>query len=310
MTVEQRPDQTTTHAPLSRVVGDRAAELREDPELIGRLLSEPATRVLVVSGASVPLATKTPPALHLMTVAETGLETADFTGYLGRDATGTHILLAAVPDTAELATPAGWGEMRLVGGELSPEDADLGVTAVALARWHRLGSFCPACGAKAELRQAGWSRSCTGCGRLHFPRTDPAVIVAVTDAQDRLLLGHNSLWPEGVYSLFAGFVEAGESLEAAVVREIFEEAGVAVHDIEYGSSQSWPYPQSIMVGFFARVADADTARPDGTEILSVRWFTREELNDAMVGRGDIRIPASASIARSLIDQWHAGTARP
>lgn len=309
MTVELRPDQTTTHAPLSRVVGDRAAELREDPELFTRLLADPQTRVLVVSGASVPLAQASPPALHLMTFAETGLTPAAVTGYLGRSAAGVHILLAGVHDTADFTTPGGWGEMRLVGGELSPEDADLGVTAVALARWHRVAPFCPACGAKAELRQAGWSRECTGCGRLHFPRTDPAIIVAVTDDQDRLLLGHNSMWPEGVYSLFAGFVEAGESLEAAVVRETFEEAGVAVHDIAYGSSQAWPYPQSIMVGFFARAADADSARPDGAEILSVRWFAREELDEAMAGRGPIRIPASASIARSLINQWHAGAAQ-
>lgn len=309
MTVEQRPDHTTTQGPLSRVVGDRAAELREDPELIARLLADPATRTLVVSQASVPLAQASPPSLHLMTIAETGLEAAAFTGYLGRDAAGSHILLAGIRDTADVPTPGGWGEMRLVGGELSPEDADLGVTAVALARWHRVAPFCPACGAEAELRQAGWSRECSGCKRLHFPRTDPAVIVAVTDDQDRLLLGHNALWPEGVYSLFAGFVEAGESLEAAVVRETFEEAGVAVHDIAYGSSQAWPYPQSIMVGFFARAAKAESARPDGAEILSVRWFTRAELDDAMVGRGSIRIPASASIARSLIDQWHAGTAR-
>ena len=309
MTTQQRPDQTTSRAPLSRVVGDRAAELREEPELISRLVADPATRVLVVNHASIPLAAAATPALHLATVAETGLDEAAFTGYLGRDASGTHVLLAAVRDQAEFAGPGGWGEMRLVGGELSPEHADLGVTGVALARWHRLGGFCPACGAVAELRQAGWSRECTGCGRQHFPRTDPAVIVAITDDQDRILLGNNALWPKSTYSLFAGFVEAGESLEGAVVRETFEEAGITVVDIEYAASQAWPYPQSLMVGFFARAASAEAAQADGTEILTVRWFSREDLDDAIAGRGDIRIPASASVARALIDQWHSGGSR-
>ncbi|MCB1297660.1 MAG: NAD(+) diphosphatase [Microthrixaceae bacterium] len=309
MTTQQRPDQTTSRAPLSRVVGDRAAQLREDPELMPRLLADPATRVLVVNNASVPLADADAPVLHLATVAETGLDAAAFTGYLGRDASGTHVLLAAVRDQAEFPSPGGWGEMRLVGGELSPEHADLGVTGVALARWHRVGGFCPACGAAAELRQAGWSRECTGCGRQHFPRTDPAVIVAITDDQDRILLGNNALWPKSTYSLFAGFVEAGESLEAAVVRETYEEAGVTVVDIEYAASQAWPYPQSLMVGFFARAASAEAAQADGTEILTVRWFSREDLDDAIAGRGDIRIPASASVARALIDQWHSGGSR-
>lgn len=308
MTVEQRPDQTTTHAPLSRVVGDRAAELREDPEFMTKLLADPATRVLVVNGASVPLTDAPTPTLSLASVAETGFAPSAFTGYLGRDAAGTHILLAAVGDQSELTGPHAWGEMRLVGGELSAEDADLGVTAVALARWHRVAPFCPACGSPTELRQAGWSRHCTGCARQHFPRTDPAVIVAITDDEDRLLLGHNALWPKGVYSLFAGFVEAGESLEGAVVRETFEEAGVSVVDIKYSASQAWPYPQSIMVGFFARAANAEAARADGVEILSVRWFSRADLDDAIAGHGDIRIPASASVARSLIDQWHSGNA--
>ncbi len=309
MTVQQHPDQTTTTAPLSRVVGDRAAELREEPGLLPRLLADPTTLILAVHGTRVPLADDAVPVLHFATLADTTIDPSSITGYLGRDASGTHVLLAGIRDEAEVAAPGGWAEMRIIGGGLSAEDADLGVTGVALARWHYAAPFCPACGGATELRQAGWSRECGGCGRLHFPRTDPAVIVAVTDDQDRLLLGRNAAWPEGRYSLFAGFVEAGESLEATVVRETFEEAGVSVVDIAYGASQAWPYPQSLMVGFFARAESAEAARADGTEIATVRWCTHDEIDEALAGRGQITVPGSASIARSLIEQWHAGTAR-
>ncbi|MGB4777017.1 NAD(+) diphosphatase, partial [Microbacterium sp.] len=207
-----------------------------------------------------------------------------------------------------------WGALRAVGGDLPAVDAGIFVEAVALGGWLVGAPFCPACGARTLVRNAGWSRNCPDCGREHFPRTDPAVIVAVTSPdRSRLLLGKNALWADrNMYSTFAGFVEAGESLEATIVREVHEEAGVTVRDLEYRGSQAWPYPRSLMLGFHATAADPEAARPDGEEIVDVRWFGRDELADALAGaratdrpgsEPGFALPGSASIARRLIADW-------
>jgi len=160
------------------------------------------------------------------------------------------------------------------------------------------------------LADAGWSRRCPSCGRQHFPRTDPAVIVAITSAVDPdiLLLGTNALWDANHFSCFAGFVEAGESLESAVRREVAEESGITVATAEYRGSQAWPYPRSLMLGFLATAADDDAARADGDEIAALRWFTRDEIGAGLEGEGDVVLPGTASIAHRLIRDWHAGTA--
>src|SRR5262249_48347826 len=155
------------------------------------------------------------------------------------------------------------------------------VHAVALANWHARHRFCPNCGHETEVASAGHVRRCPSCGLEHYPRTDPAVIVLVTDADDRALLGHNPAWPPGRVSTLAGLVEPGESAEMAVVREIAEEAGVVLTDVTYLGSQPWPFPWSLMLGFTARAVDPGTTRPDGEEISELRWFTREELADAL-----------------------------
>ena len=179
------------------------------------------------------------------------------------------------------------------------------MVAVSLGRWLTGHGFCPVCGGRATLHQAGWSRRCEACGREHFPRNDPAVIVAITDPdRRRLLLGANAAWGGRMHSCFAGFVESGESLETALAREILEEAGVRVTDLRYVRSQPWPYPHSLMLGFEATAVDPDEARPDGSEIVSVRWFTREEIGAALEGRGDIGLPGPASIAYALIRGWY------
>ncbi len=171
-------------------------------------------------------------------------------------------------------------------GDLPADEAEILGTAVALAGWLRDAAFCPACGTHTLVRQAGWSRHCPNCGREHFPRTDPAVIVLVSSADDpnRVLLGANAAWGGSRYSCFAGFAEAGESLEATVAREVFEEAGVRLTDIEYRGSQVWPYPRSLMLGFRARAIRDDEARADGAEIADVRWFDRSEVGAAFGAR--------------------------
>ncbi|GFZ93071.1 NAD(+) diphosphatase [Nesterenkonia alkaliphila] len=220
--------------------------------------------------------------------------------------------VVAVPATTPPAGPPGaldqtslsWEDLRRVGHQLPAVEAKLLTHAAALTGWHASAAFCPGCGGVTEPRSSGWARSCMNCDAEHFPRTDPAVITAVTDADDRLLLGSAVLWDVRRYSTFAGFVEAGESLEDAVVREVKEEAGVTVDRVEYVSSQAWPFPRSLMIGFFGRTRDVEAAA-DLEEIREVRWFTRQELHDC-VSRGSITLPARSSISRGLIERWYGG----
>ncbi|MFN3950105.1 NAD(+) diphosphatase [Microbacterium sp.] len=232
--------------------------------------------------------------------------------FLGRDARGVAVVLAVLSDGApeSVVADAEWAPLRAVGGDLPEGEAELLTTAAALAGWLRDAAFCPACGARTELRHAGWSRHCPVCGREHFPRTDPAVIVLVRSAtdDDRILLGANAAWGGSRYSCFAGFAEAGESLEDAVRREVGEESGVRLHEIEYRGSQAWPYPRSLMLGFRARVVDDAEARPDGDEIVEVRWFDRDEVGAALRGEGAAQLPGAASIAHRLIVDWYRGVA--
>lgn len=284
---------------------DRRAEERPDVALLSRLRDDASTRVLVAHGDAAPMT----PGGELALVAPPEVPADAVWAFLGRDADGAGLLLAAFDPARErpLDPVGGWGALRVVAGELPAGQASTFVTAVALGRWLTDAAYCPACGARTEERDSGWSRHCPSCGRQHFPRTDPAVIVAVTspDDPDVLLLGSNALWGENRYSCFAGFAEAGESLEDAVVREVGEEAGVDVVDVQYRGSQGWPYPRSLMLGFRASAAAPADARPDGEEIVAVRWFTRVEIGDALAGRGELRLPGRSSIAHRLISEWHA-----
>ncbi|GAA4188916.1 NAD(+) diphosphatase [Microbacterium oryzae] len=287
---------------------DRSAEERDASGLLDSVAADPATRVLVVRGDAAPVL-DTPdgaPVLALAEVADVGGR--PHWAFLGRGDDGAAVLLAAVPADAEpLGAETSWRSIREVGALLARTQLDALVVGVALGRWLVEAPFCPACGTLTVLAQAGWSRHCPGCGREHFPRTDPAVIVAITSADgERLLLGANAAWKGRMYSCFAGFVEAGESLETTVHRELQEEAGVRVDHIRYLGSQPWPYPRSLMLGFLASAVDDDEARADGTEILDVRWFTREEIGEAFAGRGPIALPGAVSIAHGLIRAWYEG----
>ncbi|WOF24460.1 NAD(+) diphosphatase [Microbacterium betulae] len=286
---------------------DRSAGERDAPGLLDDAIADVATRVLVVRGDRALLREAGGPALDLVDVASVP-EDARW-AFLGRGPSGEAVLLAAFPaQGAELfEPPRAWGAVRDVGALLPSEELDTLVAAVGLGRWLVDAPFCSACGSPTTTRQAGWSRLCDGCGREHFPRTDPAVIVAITSADgERLLLGANAAWQGRMYSCFAGFVEAGESLETTVHRELREEAGVRVDRIRYLGSQPWPYPRSLMLGFHAAAVVDEEARPDGTEIVDVRWFTREEIGEGLEGRGGVGLPGPVSIAHRLIRAWYEG----
>lgn len=290
---------------LARATVDRSAEERTREGLLEELRADPTSRVLPVHGDRAPL-NPAADAPALLLVAPGQIAAGAHWAFLGRDATGAALLLATVAAADEPPVDAAeWGTLREIGGDLSPAESALLVEAVALGRWLLDAPFCPACGGRTIVRTAGWARSCPDCGRDHFPRTDPAVIVAVASADGaRLLLGQNAMWKHrNVYSTFAGFVEAGESAEATIVREVQEEAGVEVHGIHYRGSQAWPYPRSLMLGFHATAVDDAAARADGEEIVDVRWFSRAELTRALAGDADFALPGTASIARRLITDW-------
>jgi NAD+ diphosphatase len=222
------------------------------------------------------------------------------------------VLAAVVEDRdAVEADDDRWAELRLAGAALTPRDAGLLTEAVALANWHRAGRFSPRTGIETVVTRAGWVRHPPGfdeesSGEHVFPRTDAAVIVGVIDASERLLLARNTNWPENRVSVLAGFVEPGESFESAVEREVAEEVGVRVVRTTYLGSQPWPFPASVMVGFFAEAAaDSGDPRVDGVEISEARWYSRDGLVTAI--DGGLRLPGHTSIARAIIEEWYGGT---
>jgi NAD+ diphosphatase len=197
--------------------------------------------------------------------------------------------------------PAGLREAATV---LPAGDAALAAYAGSLLAWHRRHRFCANCGTATEARDGGHERVCPSCDAHHFPRTDPVVIVRVEDGGDGLLLGRQARWPEGRFSLLAGYVEPGETLEEAVRREVLEESGVALESVTYLASQPWPFPSSLMLGFTA-LAERGEPSPGDDELAEVRWFDRTEIEAAARGESELMLAPRYSIARRLIDAWLA-----
>lgn len=199
---------------------------------------------------------------------------------------------------------AAFQDLRAVMTALSPREAELAATARALCDWHARHGFCAACGAATEQRQAGWQRGCPACGASHFPRTDPVVIMLITRG-NAVLIGRSPGWPEGMYSLLAGFVEPGETIEAAVRREVLEESGVQVGAVRYLASQPWPFPASLMLGC-AGEAVSDAIVLDPVELEDARWISREDMVTVLAGaHPDIRPPRKGAIAQFMITNWLA-----
>lgn len=293
---------------LARGEVDRLAERRADAPWQAERRRDPRSRVLRVCDGAALVRTQQDAAVELDLVPTPSVpETADLT-FLGVDEADVAYFAEHVGSRDDLAEIDGtsWSDLRMVGAALDSRDAGLMVTAVALDNWLRTHARCPRCGAVTEFNAAGWSRRCPEDGSEHFPRTDPAVIVLVRDRDDRALLGRQGRWAPGWFSTLAGFVESGESAEAALRREIHEEAGVVIadgpDDIRYLGSQPWPFPCSLMLGYHAWTDDP-AIDVDGDEITEARWFTRDELAAACAS-GDVRLPPPVSIARRLVERWY------
>jgi NAD+ diphosphatase len=196
----------------------------------------------------------------------------------------------------------GFSTVREIGSLLSEQELEISLHAMGLSNWHRAHPRCPRCGGATRVDLGGAARTCAADGSQHHPRTDSAVIVLVKDRSDRILLGHQPIWPEGRFSTFAGFLEPGETFEQCVAREVLEESAVAVTELKYLGSQPWPFPASIMIAFEAVTDNPERAQGDGQEITEVKWFTRAELM-AAAKDGSLLLPPSISVARKMIERW-------
>jgi NAD+ diphosphatase len=291
---------------------DRVAERRTDGAWLAQRLADPTSRAVVATAEGVLVNGFAPLLVPLPAIDGAGEPVL-----LGVDGEGA--VFAVDPGPAATAALRAGGELRGlrdVAAMAATADAGLLAYAVALLNWHRRHRFCANCGAPTEPAEAGHVRACPHCGAVHHPRTDPVVITLVHDG-GRVLLGRQAAWPAGRYSALAGFVEPGESLEEAVAREIDEEAGVAVREVRYRSSQPWPFPASLMLGFEAIYAGGDPHTRDG-ELQDVRWVSRAELERAAAEDGDgwshpegasdaeLVLPPPLAIARRLVEAWLAG----
>jgi NAD+ diphosphatase len=287
---------------LARGAVDRAAVHRSDDGWLAARRADPRSRVLQVCQGAARVTSRGADGVGLAFVpaVDRGPD-VDLT-FLGVDDED----VAYFAEHAPAREAEDWADLRQVGAGLDARDAGLMVTAVALDNWLRTHPLCPRCGTETQFHAAGWSRRCPADGSEHFPRTDPAVIVLVIDRDDRALLGRQGRWAEGWFSTLAGFVESGESAEAALRREVLEESGVVIgdgpDDIRYLGSQPWPFPCSLMLGYHAW-ADDPAIAVDGDEIVEARWFTRPELAGACE-TGAVRLPPNVSIARRLVERWY------
>jgi len=292
------------HVALSVRAHDREGARRTDEDWLTQRWADDSTRVLVLAG------TRLRPidgALHWVRPHQSPVGTRVLLGHVDGV---TRFAVIAKPDDVE-GQLGEWLGLRalfprlIAGDEALVSEVPWLFHAIGLAEWHWATRFCPRCGGDLESTHAGHQLQCTVCGKPQFPRSDPAVIMAVTTGEpgsddERILLGRHASWPEGRFSTLAGFCEPGETLEDAVRREVLEETGVLVGEVSYFGNQPWPLPASLMLGFTAR-ALSDEIEVDGTEVAEARWFSRADL------RGEtehgIAVPTGISISSSLMESW-------
>lgn len=300
--------------PLARSAVDRDYLSRTRPLLFEELAKLSTTRVLPIHDGKILLtgpANDPKPELRLFNTDE--LPQPEYRVYLGKTVGADELpddsaIILQVYKQAQAneiePNQDNWHVLRRTGAGLSDFGAGIYAQGLALFNWHTTHGHCPKCGSKTDIDQAGWVRVCPKDSHEIFPRTDPAIIVSVIDDQDRILLGSQGVWEDNRWSILAGFVEPGESLNAAVEREIFEEAGVRVANPVYLASQAWPFPYSLMLGFTASVdskhAGADLV-PDGDEIEKLRWFSRDDIEREA---SSLLLPGRMTISRVMIEHWY------
>lgn len=307
---------------------DRAAHIRDDAAALQAAIADPHARCVLiwrgkplVSGDALALVAMDHPVLHaghggvIDVPVFLGLDDAeprfarDISGWKPEDLDTASLGLFL--DPSEQAHPAlpqdhVFAELRRMMTRLNRRDAELAATAKAVLGWHHSHGFCAKCGQSSDVVQAGWQRTCPACGTHHFPRTDPVVIMLITHGHS-VLMGRSPGWPAGMYSLLAGFVEPGETLEAAVRREVMEEAGVPVGEVQYLSSQPWPFPASLMFGCAGEALARDITI-DPVEIEDARWVSRDEMMVVFAGEHpEIKPARKGAIAHFLLENWLADT---
>jgi NAD+ diphosphatase len=299
---------------------DRAAHLR--PEA-ARLATDPRARCLALWQGRPLLESASATRLAWQPMAAGLFAAADAPIFLGLDG-GAPVFACAIPDwegaapaetprpfldTSRAAPPGlpeaiAFADLRASMAALAAPEAGIAATAKGILGWHATHRFCANCGAASEVADGGWRRACPACGASHFPRTDPVVIMLILEGNS-VLLGRSAAWPEGMYSLLAGFMEPGESIEAAVRREVLEETGIPVGPVDYLSSQPWPFPSSLMIGCRGMALDRGITL-DPLELEDARWVSREDVLAALSGHDPAFRPArKGSIARFLIERWLA-----
>ena len=297
---------------------DRAAELRADIEMSeipdaracvfwrGKVLLDEHNQLMRLSKSHPILKDAGPDLIFLGREDGQHIFAADISAWEpeGFDSAAPFGFLDDTRNEHPACTDAGFADIRMTMSLLTPRDAELAATGKAVMEWHRSHRFCAKCGAKSEIKMAGWQRNCPVCGTHHFPRTDPVVIMLITHGNS-VLMGRSPGWPEGMYSLLAGFIEPGETIEAAVRREVFEESGVRVGEVSYLASQPWPFPASLMLGCAGKATTREITI-DPVEIEDALWLSREQMANVFAGQHPTIKPArKGAIAHFLLESWLA-----